>query len=275
LDIFQSKVAIVTGGASGIGRALSAELARRGATAVIVADIDSEGAQQVASLISSKGGHAQAAHVNVSKGAEVADLVDETVATYGFLDYMFNNAGLSMRGEMRDMAIDHWQQVIAVNLVGVIHGTMAAYPVMVRQQRGHIINTAGLGGLVPEPMAVPYATTKHAVVGLSTSLRTEAAGLGVNVSVFCPGTVKTSALENATYVGVRRDEAIQEMTNMGVTSLPAATRALLRGVERNKAIITDGLMTRLLWLLYRVNPTFLIPFLQEGIRHMRALRVEE
>lgn len=271
---FRDKVAIVTGGASGIGRALCEELGHRGSAMVVVADINTEDAQQVTSSITSAGGQACAAYLDVSSAEDVQDLVDDIGFRYGQLDFMFNNAGVAMCGEVRDMNLEHWQRIVAVNLWGVIYGTTAAYRLMLHQGQGHIINTASLGGLIPEPLATAYVTTKHAVVGLSTSLRAEAAGLGVKVSVVCPGMVRTQALENATYIGVGREDAISEMTAMGMADLTKSTRSILRGVERNQAIITDTRLTRLLWQLYRVNPGILSPFLKRGVSDIRALRLE-
>jgi len=273
-NYFRNKVAIVTGGASGIGRALCEELGRRGIAMVVVADINTEDAQRVASSITSAGGQACAAHLDVSHAKDVQDLVNDIASRNGQLDFMFNNAGVAMCGEVRDMNFGHWQRIVAINLWGVICGTVAAYRVMLQQGQGHIINTASLGGLIPEPMATAYVTTKHAVVGLSTSLRAEAAELGVRVSVVCPGMVKTGALDNATYIGVRREEAIAEMTAMGMADLTKSTRAILRGVERNQAVITDTRLTRLLWWLYRINPGIMKSFLQKGVSDIRALRVE-
>ena len=213
MDHFENKVAIVTGGASGIGRALCEELGHRGAAMVVVADINAEGAQQVASAITTAGGQARAAHLDVSRADDVQKLINETASEHGRLDFMFNNAGIALGGEVRDTGLEHWQRILDVNLWGVIYGTKAAYQVMVKQGFGHIVNTASLGGLIPEPMATAYATTKHAVVGLSTSLRAEAAELGVNVSVVCPGFVQTRALDTATYVGIKREDAISEMSS--------------------------------------------------------------
>lgn len=275
MDHFENKVAIVTGGASGIGRALCEELGHRGAAMVVVADINAEGAQQVASAITTAGGQARAAHLDVSRAADVQKLIDETASEHGRLDFMFNNAGIALGGEVRDTDLEHWQRILDVNLLGVIYGTKAAYQVMVKQGFGHIVNTASLGGLIPEPMATAYATTKHAVVGLSTSLRAEAAELGVNVSVVCPGFVQTKALGSATYIGIKREDAISEMSSsMKMMDAPDCARVILRGVERNKAIITDTALTRLLWWLYRLNPAVLGPFLQKGVSDMRALRIE-
>jgi NAD(P)-dependent dehydrogenase (short-subunit alcohol dehydrogenase family) len=132
---------------------------------VVVADINAGGAGQVASTITTASGRARAAHLDVSRAEDVQKLIDETASKHGQLDFMFNNAGIAMGGEVRDMDLEHWRRILDVNLWGVIYGTTAAYRVMTQQGFGHIVNTASLGGLIPEPMATAYATTKHAVVG--------------------------------------------------------------------------------------------------------------
>lgn len=274
MDVFEGKVAIVTGGASGIGRALCEELGRRALAMVIVADINADGAQQVVSSITMTGGRARAAHLDVSQSEDVQQVVDETASEYGRLDFMFNNAGIAMCGEVRDLDLEHWRCILDVNLWGVIYGTAAAYQVMTRQGFGHIVNTASLGGLIPQPMATAYVTAKHAVVGLSTSLRAEADELGVKVSVVCPGFVQTKVLETALYVGVKRGDAIAEMSAMKMADVTKCARAILRGVVRNNAIITDTGFTRLLWWLYRFHPAILDSLLQKGLSDMRALRIE-
>ena len=126
MNLFNSKVAIITGGASGIGRALCEELADRGAI-VIVADINAEGSEQVAALISSEGGQAYPASLNVVNQEDVETLIENTARKYNRLDYMFNNAGIAFGGEMRDMNMDQWRKVFDINLMGVLYGTSAAY----------------------------------------------------------------------------------------------------------------------------------------------------
>jgi NAD(P)-dependent dehydrogenase (short-subunit alcohol dehydrogenase family) len=271
MERFVNKVAIVTGGASGIGKALCEELARRGAATVVVADIDAEGAQGVAAT----DGRMQAMHVDVSCEEDVQRLVDKTVSQHGRLDLMINNAGTTICGEVRDLTVEHWRRMIDVNLWGVIYGTASAYRLMVEQGFGHIVNVASLDGLAPMPLAAPYTAAKHAVVGLSTALRIEAADLGVQVSVACPGAVRTGVLDAATFVQIDREKAIAEMQSGFTMADPGdCARAILRGVERNQAIIIDAPHNRLFWWLYRFSPLMYITLMQAGVNHMRPLRQE-
>jgi NAD(P)-dependent dehydrogenase (short-subunit alcohol dehydrogenase family) len=271
MNYFENKVAIVTGGASGIGRALCEELGRRGAAAVIVADINAEGAQEVAAA----NGRAQAVHVDVSRERDVRELVNRAASLHGRLDLMFNNAGVAICGEVRDLALDHWRRLLDVNLWGVIYGTTAAYQVMVDQGFGHIVNVASLDGLAPMPLATPYTAAKHAVVGLSTALRIEGAELGVKVSVACPGTVQTNILDTTTFVGIKREEAIAEMRSGFKMADPTdCARAILRGVERNQPIIVDTRLNRLFWQLYRLSPSLYAALMRKGVEQMRPLREE-
>jgi NAD(P)-dependent dehydrogenase (short-subunit alcohol dehydrogenase family) len=189
---FSGATAIVTGGASGIGRALSEALARRGAP-VVVADRNADGAAEVARAIVAAGGSARSEALDVTDAAAVERLVDETAREHGRVDLMFNNAGIAIIGEETDVSLDDWRKVVDVNLWGVVHGIRAAYPRMVRQGSGHIVNTASLAGLSPAPFEISYTATKYAVVGLSRALRAEAAAHGVKVSVVCPGFIQNCA----------------------------------------------------------------------------------
>ena len=267
---FEKLVTIVTGGASGIGRALCEELARRGAT-VIIADINLSGAREVESAIAASEGMAFAAYVDVRDAGSVQSLVDDTVNRHGRLDIIFNNAGIGVGGELHEIALEHWGTVIAVNLMGVVHGVAAAYPVMLRQGAGQIVNIASLAGLIGSPGLGPYATTKGAVVSLTSALRAEGEALGVRASVVCPGFVDTAIYENA--VGVKVDkEAL--LKKLGLRMMPAreAALAILKGTERNQGVIVFPWSARFLYLLTRVCPWLLEPFQRRMTRRLRGIR---
>jgi NAD(P)-dependent dehydrogenase (short-subunit alcohol dehydrogenase family) len=251
-DSLAEKVAIVTGGGSGIGEAVSLELTRRGAR-VVVADIDGEAAQRVAEAIAISGGRATASRVDVSQEQDIRHLVVQTAATYGRLDYQFNNAGIAIGGDARDLTLDQWRRVLDVDLYGVLHGTLAAYPIMVRQGFGHIVNTSSAAGLLPMPLNAPYCTAKHAVVGLSLSLRCEGADLGVKVSAVCPGYVRTPIFENAVVVNLPQ-ELTAPPKRVKMIEAAQAAQAILDGVARNQAVIAFPGYIRWAWRAYRFFP---------------------
>ncbi len=253
----KGKTAIVTGGGSGIGRALCLELAKNGAL-VIVADIDENGANETAKLVSQSGGEAEAVVLDVTIEEDVRLRVEQTVEKYGRLDYMFNNAGISMGGEVRDMTPDHFRRIMDINLSGVIYGTLAAYQVMIEQGFGHIINTASYYGLVPLPLSTPYNTTKFAVVGLSNSLRGEAAGLGVKVSVVCPGYIQTDFIKDGELVKSTGEDALTQVP-FSLYDVKKAAKRILSGVRRNQGMIVFPFHARMLWWITRIHPAIL-PF---------------
>ena len=269
MDAFKEKIAIVTGGASGIGRAVCEQLSQRGAT-VVVADVDEEGAGQVVSGINETGGRARAAHIDVAQAEEIQKLIDETVSEHGRLDYMFNNAGICVIGEERDVSLDHWRSVLDVNLFGVIYGATAAYSLMVKQGFGHIVNTASLAGLIPAAQEISYTASKHAVVGISNSLRAEGADLGVKVSVVCPGFVQTGIFDAMLAVNVDKEKLVAKIPfKMKATK---AAQEILRGVARNRTTIVFPAHARIIWWLYRLHPSILIPLDRRVIKDFRALR---
>ena len=257
------RVAIVTGGGSGIGAALCSQLVARGAR-VIVADLDEPAAISVAKELDARGrGKAEPARLDVRDAAAVEVLVDDVITRHGRLDAMFNNAGIGMGGDIRELSLAHWERTIDVNLRGVIHGVHAAYPRMSAQGFGHIVNTASMTGLIPTPGLTPYATTKWAVVGLSLSLRYEAVGTGVRVTVVCPGGVDTPILDKGTpddlppvpsadATDVR--EAIRKASGGRLYASHDMARDILRGVARNDPIIVAPASARLLWMGARLSP---------------------
>jgi NAD(P)-dependent dehydrogenase (short-subunit alcohol dehydrogenase family) len=266
MDVFKDKIVIITGGASGIGRALGLELARRGSD-VMLADINEGLLIETADEIKNAGYKAQWAVVDVSVFDQVQKMVNEVAARHGRIDYLFNNAGIVVVGEVRDCSYEDWKKVIDVNLYGVVNGVVAAYPIMVKQGFGHIVNTSSLAGLVPAVAEISYTTSKYGIVGLSNALRLEAADLGVKVSVACPGLIDTPILKTTKVVRLDRQKMYDLLPKK---MLPQdCAKVILQGVERNKATIVVTFLAKSQWFLQRLSPAFVAFMYGRIIRKMR------
>ena len=254
--IWKDRIAVVTGAGRGIGRALALAMSRRG-THVVVTDVDEESAGRVATECGPTG---SARQLDVRDAQAVQSAIDETVREHRRVDFLFNNAGIGMAGESDEIPLAAWDAVIDVNLRGVIHGVVAAYPHMVRQGFGHIVNTASLAGLGGVPLLAPYSTTKHAVVGLSTSLRYEARARGVRVSVICPAAVETPLLDQKKIDGLETPEWIPNIRRyLGRLSGPPypadkLAEEVMIAVERNRGLIVIPGRARMIWRISRFFP---------------------
>jgi NAD(P)-dependent dehydrogenase (short-subunit alcohol dehydrogenase family) len=249
---FAGKQAIVTGAGSGIGAALCRALSAVGAD-VVCTDLDEAAAARTAAPLG-----ARSARLDVTDAAAVQACVDDVVHRTGRLDLMFNNAGITWGGDTELLTLDQWNAIIDVNIRGVVHGVAAAYPQMVRQGFGQIVNTASMGGLTAAGQITSYVMTKHAVVGLSLALRSEAAARGVGVLAICPAAVETPLLDKGAVGGfVGRDYYLK---GQGIKTAYDADRLAsdtLRAIERNKALLVAPRQARFVWLFIRLAPGLL------------------
>jgi NAD(P)-dependent dehydrogenase (short-subunit alcohol dehydrogenase family) len=241
---FRNKVIIITGAASGLGKGFAEALAGMGAV-LILCDINEAGVRVVAEAI-----NAEAYGLDVSDYESVRRLIAEAIARHGRLDYMFNNAGFAVAGEVQKIPAADWDRIIAVNLNGVVYGTTEAYKVMTQQGFGHIVNTASLAGLIPGPIMVPYHTVKFAVVGLSRSLRLEAQDMGVKVTALCPGFIESNIYESATTVDFGRG-SMRSLVPFKLVKTDVAIDIMLRGIAANKELVIMPRYGKLLWWMVR------------------------
>jgi NAD(P)-dependent dehydrogenase (short-subunit alcohol dehydrogenase family) len=252
---FGGKTAIVTGGGSGIGVALTRALVAAGVS-VVCADLDEVAASRTASSVTGPGA-ARAVALDVTDAAAVQALVDEVEP-----DLLFNNAGITFGGETEDLTLEQWNAIIDVNIRGVVHGVAAAYPLMVRRggtgtSGGQIVNTASMGGLMAAGLITSYVMPKPAVVGLSLALRTEAAAKGVGVTVVCPAAVDTPILDKG-YIGKfhGRDFYLKGQGVRHPLDPDVFAAQVLETVAQDKAMLVTPRPARIAWRLGRLFPGF-------------------
>lgn len=259
---FQNTIALITGAASGIGCALARELASEGSH-VIIADLQFDMAESVAAGINNAGGSAEAVKLDVTDAIAFAQLITRVKMERGRIDYLFNNAGILISGGIKDYTLSDWQRIIAINLMGVINGVQAVYPLMIAQGFGHIVNVASMAGLTPSAGMAGYSATKHAVVALSQSLRAEAAFHGVDVSVLCPGAIRTPLLKNGGTFGKQLgnttdDQALADWEKMRPIDPDIFAKKALKAVVKKRGIIILPGWYQLIWWLARLAPQIIL-----------------
>ena len=262
--IFDGKTVVLTGGASGIGRALANLLSRCGAT-VHALDMNADG---LADLVKEAAGPG-AIHpwsVDVRDVAAYGSVVNEILGISKSIDYLFNNAGVTLLGEAQNLPFDRWKWLLDINLMGVVNGTHLIYPIMIAKGSGHIINTASIAGATGYATAAAYTASKAAILEFSRSLRAEAKAYGVRISVACPGYVDSGIFVQDRIVGADLDAMIRDLPVKMQTPDEAAW-GFLMGVVKGKNTIVFPFSAKFLWHLSHWAPSLTGPF------HKRFLRV--
>ncbi|MGB9226617.1 SDR family NAD(P)-dependent oxidoreductase [Mycobacterium sp.] len=268
------KVAFVTGGASGIGAALATALVDGGAS-VWIADRQLGAAQELAQRLNRAGGQAYAVELDVRDYPSFERVVAQVLQQSGRIDYLFNNAGIGVGGEIDTYELDDWNDVFDVNLRGVVHGIQAVYPIMIRQRSGHIVNTASMAGLLAAPGSASYTATKHAVVAISKVLRVEGERHGVQASVLCPGAIRTPILTGGKYgrfKGLSEEKMLEFWEPMRPMPPEKFAERALRAVLRGKPVIVLPAWWKAAWYVERLSPALSMHVARRTLKRLREMR---
>jgi len=249
----RGKNAVITGSASGIGRATALELAREGMD-IVIADINEARMEEAAGQVRSQGVKAVVKKTDVSKKEQVKALIDFAIEEFGGIDIMMNNAGVGMGGEMRDLSLEEdWEWIMGINLWGPIYGCHYVLPHMIQRGSGHIVNVASAAGFFSFPAMVPYCTTKFGVVGMTEVLRSEVARLGIGVSCVCPSFVKTSLAETSRTRGFKEMDMGKIFKYWG--QMPEKTAKLIvKGIKKNKRLLLPTIDAKAMYFMKRFFP---------------------
>jgi NAD(P)-dependent dehydrogenase (short-subunit alcohol dehydrogenase family) len=206
----QGEVAVITGGASGIGRGTALAFARRGAD-IVLADVNDRRLALVFDEVRALGRRALAVRCDVSRDEDVLRLADQAEVEFGPVGLVMNNAGVVLRGALEEIDVADWQWCFGINVFGVIRGIRAFLPRMIARQHGYIVNTGSVAGLVAlTGQGAPYVASKFAVVGLTEALALYCRQFGIGVSLLCPGGVATNLAETGRSIGMTPERQATE-----------------------------------------------------------------
>jgi NAD(P)-dependent dehydrogenase (short-subunit alcohol dehydrogenase family) len=266
MDDLQGKVVVITGGASGIGRALAERFAAEGMK-LVLADIDEVTLRSTEVQLAEGGAEVLSVLCDTSLEAEVQALADAALARFGAAHVLCNNAGVIGKGDAWRSPMSVWEWVVGINLYGVIHGIRAFLPIMEDQGEGHIVNTASMAGLVAVPGAAPYNVTKTGVVALSEGLHLElkATGSPVRVSALCPGFVRTNLARGQRWQDRLGSDPGTAQTPMAQLMDAALTQGIDEGIDSTVVAdaVVEAIRAEQFWILTHAD-----------MRHLPVERME-
>lgn len=243
MDYYKDKVCVITGASTGIGYGLGVKLLEYGAGRVYFTARTQAKLDEAKEKLAQYGDRAQFISVDVTDPEAVQQLIQRAVSENGRIDFLFNNAGIGAGGPTERASLRAWDRVLKTDLWGVIYGVNAVLPIMLKQGFGHIVNTASIQGLTPAPYQTLYSTAKHAVVGMSESLRIEMKPRNIHVSVLCPGAVESEIFRKGG----------NEIPQNAITAEYAAEWALER-IANHQGIIPVAEAADEIYQYYRKDP---------------------
>lgn len=253
------KVAVVTGAASGIGRATAELLSREGAKHVAITDVDRAGLEKTAENIRAAGGDVSTHIIDVSDKDAIYAFADEIAANHGGADIVINNAGVAQMAEVEDLTYEDFEWVMNIDFWGMVYGTKAFLPQLQAKGAGHIVNVSSIFGLISVRTQAAYNSAKFAIRGFTEALRLEMKDTNIGVSCVHPGGIKTNIVRNArfqqsTTVG-DREEAKDRFDQLAKTTPAKAALTIVNGIKKNKPRILIGFDARMVDWIQRLLPT--------------------
>jgi NAD(P)-dependent dehydrogenase (short-subunit alcohol dehydrogenase family) len=246
MEVLTGRTCVVTGAASGIGRALALALGRAGGQ-VVLADVEKDALDETLAQMEAQGVAALGVPTDVRSIDQMEELAGHAQARFGSVDIVCLNAGVSPSGPMLETSAATWQWVIDVNLMGVVNGLQAFVPGLVRRGEGHVVITGSLAGLIPTPSLGPYSAVKHALTGLAGVLRAELLDSGVNVTLVCPSVVRTRIAESERnrppeFPGASHADPVlarryREAVEASSTSPDAVAEAVVAAIMENRFLV--------------------------------------
>ncbi len=258
----KDKVALVTGAASGIGKALATELAGNGAH-VVLADVNESGMEDTCGEIEGIGGKALAIRTDVSNAGEVKSLCDRAAREMGEIDLLANVAGIGIFADIKDMDLEDWNKILGVNLYGPLHTITFLLDRMIQRKSGHIVNVASGAGLLAVPGMGAYSVTKFGLVGLTEILRAEVSMYGIGVTAVCPGPVQTNIFNATNYKNYDVARPLDLILKYTAWTPERMARAIVKGIRKNRPMLALGTVTGSGYYLKRFFPS--LAYLQQKI----------
>ncbi len=255
---FEGRTIAITGAASGIGRALALELARRGSD-VAICDVDEDGLEETARGVESAGRRVTRSRVDVADRAAMHAFAERSIEAHGRIDGIVNNAGVSLTNTVANMSYEDLEWIVGINFWGVIHGTKAFLPHLLERRDGWIVNLSSVFGIVAFPSQAAYNATKFAVRGFTECLRQELAGTGVTAISVHPGGIKTNIARRGRFVDSfdgadDKETMVEEFDRIARTSPEDAARVIVRGMERRSPRVLIGADALVIDTVQRLAP---------------------
>jgi NADP-dependent 3-hydroxy acid dehydrogenase YdfG len=247
------QVIAITGGGSGLGRALARLYAKRG-WRIAISDLSAERAADVAKELSEGGTDVLAQVCDIAKAQDLQTFVDDIVAKFGRIDVFVNNAGVAGSGSLEQTSFADWEWMIDIDLMGVVRGCKAVVPVLRKQGYGHVVNVASIAGVVAGPMMASYNVAKAGVISLSESLRKDLSGTGVEVSVVCPSFFTSDLHSTARTLNADQQRIVAKMINKATYTADDIAAIVAAAIDAKRFMVLPQKDAKLMWWFKRIAP---------------------